>query len=110
MILNKHDYIEYLEKDRISNSKVKKSPTYLNFLGFGETIWVFLILLRKLEYIKNCKTGILWKIYFKLLYYYFSKHSMKLGFSIPLSTLGKGISLPHRGAIVIYSKAKIGNF
>lgn len=110
MINNKNDYLEYLEKDKIANSKKNKKLKIIHFLGFGEAIWVFLFLLRKLEYIKNCKKGLFWKFYFKFLYLIFTRHSMKLGFSIPLNTLGKGICLPHRGTIVINSKAKIGNF
>lgn len=110
MIKNKYDYLEYLEKDSIANSKKDKKLNILHFLGFGETIWVFLVLLRKLEYIKNSKKGILWKVYFKILYYIFTNHSMKLGFSIPINTLGKGIWIPHRRTIVINSKAKTGDF
>lgn len=110
MITNKNDYLDYIEKDKIANHKKGKKLNILHFLGFGEAILVFLVLLRKLEYIKNCKKGILWKVYFKILYYIFTNHSMKLGFSIPLNTLGKGVSLPHRGTIVINSKAEIGDF
>lgn len=108
MIKNKKDYKYYLEQDKIANGKNNKSLNILHYLGFGEAIWVFLVLLRKLEYIKNCKKGILSKIYYKILYYFFIKHSMKLGFSIPLNVLGSGISIAHRGTIVINSNAKIG--
>lgn len=110
MIKNKDDYLSYIYYDMLANNKDNKKLNFFHFLGFGEALWVFLVLLRKLEFIKNCKKGIFWKIYFKLIYYIFTKHSMKLGFSIPLNTLGKGVSLPHRGTIVINSKAKVGDF
>lgn len=47
-----------------------KKLNILHFFGFGEPIWVFLVLLRKLEYIKNCKNGFIWKIYFKIIYFF----------------------------------------
>lgn len=44
------------------------------------------------------------------LYYRFQLHrlSFKLGYSIPLNVVGPGLSLPHRGTIVINSHASIG--
>lgn len=110
MIENKKSYLEYLKADQLANGKANKKLKIWHILGFGESLWVFLRILRLLEYIKNCKKGIIWKIYYKFVYYIFTKHSMKLGFSIPINVLGKGISLPHRGTIVINSKAKIGDF
>jgi serine O-acetyltransferase len=108
MIKTKKEYFEYLEKDKIANGKGNKKIKFIYFLGLGENIWIFLIFLRTLEYIKNCKKNLYWKLIYRILYFMFTKQSMKLGFSIPINVLGPGVSLPHRGTIVIHSKAKIG--
>ena len=108
MIKNYDDYKEYIKLDRIANKKKFKSLNIFHYLGFGEAILVFLVLLRKVEYIKNSKKGFLWKFYYKFLYLIFVRHSMKLGFSIPLNVLGAGVSIPHRGTIVINNNVEIG--
>ncbi|GLR72884.1 hypothetical protein GCM10007852_37920 [Agaribacter marinus] len=65
-------------------------------------------MLRKLEFYTNSKTGITQKI-FKFFYLVrFKRISKKLGFSIPINTIGPGLCLPHYGNIVINPKAKIG--
>ncbi|MDD4260301.1 MAG: hypothetical protein PHP38_10695, partial [Sphaerochaetaceae bacterium] len=64
--------------------------------------------MRKLEYYENCKKGIvsfvvrlfLTKKYFNL--------SVKLGFSIPTNVFGPGLSIAHRGTIIVSRGAKIG--
>lgn len=50
-----------------------------------------------------------------LLFYYFSKWrfqalSVRLGFSIPENTLGKGVYIPHYGTIVVNSKSYVGDY
>ena len=40
--------------------------------------------------------------------YKFRKISVKLGFSIPINVLGSGLSLPHRGNIIVNPQTKIG--
>ena len=77
MILNKEDYIRYLEADRKALGIKRKKPKVL-----GDYIWKFQILMRKLEYIRNCK-GKRFKLYFHLLNYKYKKMSIKLGYSIP---------------------------
>ena len=108
MIKSKNDYKYYMEQDRIAQRKGNRSLKIVHYLGFGEQIWVCLSLLRKLEYIKNCKNGILWKLIFNFIYLIYTKLSMRLGFSIPLNTLGQGASIVHRGTIVINQDARIG--
>ncbi|MCO4623358.1 serine acetyltransferase [Streptococcus infantarius subsp. infantarius] len=101
MIKTKEDYLYYLEQDRkqmmIGRTKISKF----------EPIWTFVKLLRKCEYQKNSSNKIL-----NILYYFnlfkFRKLSHKLGYSIPLNSIGPGISLPHYGTLVIARKAKIG--
>jgi serine O-acetyltransferase len=42
--------------------------------------------------------------------YLFLSLSRKLGFSIPINTLGKGVYIPHYGTIVVNSRAYIGDY
>lgn len=71
-------------------------------------IWVFLRLLRKVEYLKNCKPGLFWKIRYRwasLRYHYLG---LLIGFEIPINTFGPGLSISHKGFIVVHPVARIG--
>jgi len=63
--------------------------------------------LRLNEYFYNRKFFIPIYIILKFL---FLRLSQRLGFSIPINTLGKGVYLPHWGTIVINSKSYIGDY
>ena len=102
MIKSKNDYKFYLEADRKALGISKKSPSF-----FGNEIWKYEILLRKLEYYTNCKHGLLFKPYALYLRYKFHKLGIKLNFEIPLNVCGPGLNLPHIGTIII-SARKIG--
>lgn len=71
-------------------------------------IFIFLFLLRKLEYIKNCKQNIYGVLVYNYYLYFFRKLSLKLGFSIPLNVFGSGLSIPLYGTIVVNPAARIG--
>lgn len=109
MILNKNDYLKYLEQDaialRINNSGLFNKIKNIIFLNL---IWEFEKLLRKVEYYQNCKNKGLTKIYYFYLKYKFKKISVKLGFSIPPNVFGPGLAIVHYGTIVINSKTKVG--
>ena len=66
-------------------------------------------LLRKAEYIKNCKKNYGYRLYYYWLEYRFRKLSVKLGFSIPLNIFGPGLAIVHYGTIVINPNAKVGS-
>ncbi|MFL0268888.1 serine O-acetyltransferase [Candidatus Clostridium radicumherbarum] len=102
MIKCKEDYLRYLEEDRKALAINRKKPKF-----FSDEIWKFERLLRKLEYINNCK-GVLYKPYFYFTKYRYKKISMKLGFTIPINICEEGLSIAHQGTIVINNKAKIG--
>lgn len=110
MIKSKKEFREYLEADKLAllgnvklnrNFKIKQviAPNY---------IFRYQRLLRKLEYYKNCKAGIL----NKTLYYYlkvkFRKESLRLGFSIPENVFGPGLAIVHYGTIIVNPNARIG--
>ena len=104
MITSYEDYKYYLEADRLALEVKRKNPACV-----GDEIWKFERLLRKTEYYNNCKRSFFWKPYLLFLKYLFNRRSIMLGFSIPLNVFGPGLSIAHRGTIVINSGAKIGD-
>ena len=103
MIKSKSDYLRYLEQDKKALGK-----TYCKPKIFGDEIWKFEILLRKVEYYKNCSNTFFGKIVYAILFYRFHKMRIKLGFSIPLNVFEEGLSIAHRGTIVVNGNAKVG--
>lgn len=100
MISSHDEYIEYLEADRISLNRKKSLKMY-----FFDDIWRFQRLMRKLEYLTNCKKN---RILKNIVKYQYLKQSLKLGFEIPINVFGPGLSIAHAGTIVVNSGAKIG--
>lgn len=103
MIQSKEDYFYYLDRDRKSLCISRKRPKFCS-----DEVWRFQILLRKREYLTNCKTGFFYRLV-KLYYHYkFKRLSLKLGFTIPLNVFGPGLAIVHYGTIVVAEGAKIG--
>jgi serine O-acetyltransferase len=100
MITSKEDYIAYLKADlkslnRKDNFRVRHFDPIVRFQR----------LLRKLEYLVNCKKS---KIRIKINEILFNHMSVKLGFTIPLNIFGPGLSIAHRGTIVINGATRVG--
>ncbi len=110
MIKSKKDYLFYLEADRISQRIPKKQSLLRRVKSFisPNYIWEFQKSLRKLEYSKNCKKGLISSIHRVFIKRKYRKLSMKLGFSIPINVFGPGLSIAHYGTIVVNSGARIG--
>lgn len=104
MIKGKADYKEYLKLDKIALHRNRKKPR------FNDIVWKYEILLRKCEYYKNCKKGLLNLLILKYYKYRKYKIELKTNFAIPLNSCGKGLSIAHIGPIIINSKAKLGDF
>jgi serine O-acetyltransferase len=68
-------------------------------------IYIFQMRMRKLEFALNCGKNPIKRLYRKIL---FRKSSVKLGFSISPNTFGPGLSIAHRGTIVVNGGARIG--
>jgi serine O-acetyltransferase len=102
MIQSKEDYLFYLESDRLSLEIPEKYPPLL-----GMETWKFQRLLRTIEYYKNCKKGIFWKIYLFFLKWKFHNLSLLLGYHVEPDVCGPGLSL-HFYSIGINGYAKIG--
>ena len=105
MIKSKKELKEFIEQDRIANSRKTSIPKV-----FGDEIWKFLISLRKGEYYFGLSK---WKkiIYSPLIALNkikFHNLSVKLGFSIPLNVFDKGLCIPHYGTIVVSHGARVG--
>ena len=103
MIQSKKDYKYYIEADRIALGRKNKKPRII-----GDEIWIFQRLLRKIEYYKNCKKLIVFKPYYYFLWLKFHIISILLGFSISPNVFGPGLSIGHRGTIVVNNNSKIG--
>jgi serine O-acetyltransferase len=103
-IINSHDdYIFFLEADRLSLKKQHRKPRF-----GGDEIWKFQRMLRKLEYLKNCQKNAFDRLLYLETLYRFHRLSVKLGFTIPPNTFGPGLSIAHRGTIVVNDDARIG--
>jgi serine O-acetyltransferase len=103
VIKSKEDYRFYLEADRIALNRSGKSPS------FYDHIWKFQRLLRKTEFLMNNQRGILSVLLFKFYSYRFHRLSLLLGYEIPLNTFGPGLSIAHKGTIVVHPQARIGS-
>lgn len=103
MIQSREDFLYYLERDKNSLCIARKRPRF-----WTDEIWRFQILLRKREYLANCKHGLFNKICSKYYHFKFKKMSLKLGFSIPMNVFGPGLAIVHYGTIVVAEGAKIG--
>ena len=68
-------------------------------------IYLFEVRLRKLEFALNCSSNHV-KIFFRKIL--FRRISVKLGYSISPNTFGPGLSIAHRGTIVVNGGARIG--
>lgn len=104
MIDCKETYIRYMKQDQLALGRQKDKRPHL----FGDEIWKFERLLRKVEYYTNCKSGLLSAVINKVYKFRFHKLSVKLGFTIPINVFEEGLAIPHYGTIVVHGSAKIG--
>jgi len=100
MIGSHKDYLDFLEADRLSSYKNNSIKDLL-----FDDIWKFQRLMRKLEYLTNCRKNIFIRLLTK---YRYLKLGRKLGFTIPINVFGPGLSIAHAGTIVVNSDAKVG--
>jgi serine O-acetyltransferase len=110
MIKSQKQYFEYLRQDRkalgLPNASTK---TLVKELIFPDKIYRFQKLLRKTEFLKNCRKGVWGNLKYLILQYRFKKLSLKLGFSIPLNVFGPGLAIVHYGTIVVNANARVGS-
>ena len=112
MIQSKQDYQYYIEQDRISNG-IRRKTIFGNIRAilFPAYEWKFIKTLRWLEYCDNVlkhKYFLIGSILWVIAKFRFRKISVLLGYSIPINVIGPGLSLPHRGNIIINPNTRIG--
>jgi len=100
MIRTKEDYLAYVQADRIALGVEGRLSEWL-----FDDVWRFQRRLRKTEYLVNTHRGWLRR---KWATWRYMSLGRTLGFSIPINTFGPGLSIAHRGTIVVNSKARIG--
>ncbi|MCB0807690.1 MAG: serine acetyltransferase [Flavobacteriales bacterium] len=105
MIRSRKDFLEYREADRVALRR-----EYSSQMMFDE-VWKFQRLLRRVEYHLNCHkhTGLLGKLRYKFWSIRFHRQSIRCGFDIPPNVFGPGLSIAHRGTIVVHPDARVGS-
>lgn len=98
MIKTREELRYYLECDRIALRQSRLKPRLL-----GDEEWKYERWLRKAEYYQNRN-----KVLFSLAKLNLHRYSISTGFQIALNTCGPGLSLAHRGTVIINSKSRVG--
>ena len=102
-IRSREDYHRYLEADRRALGQTRSRPRLV-----GDGVWRFERLLRAIEYHEACRRAWYRRPLRTLLYLRFHLASIRLGFTIPPHVFGPGLSIAHRGTIVVNSCARVG--
>lgn len=99
---NKKALLYYLEADKLSLNVKRGRPRLI-----GDDIWKYQRSLRFYEYWLTRKSPLasILRFYWRYRYY---KLGITLGFEIPPFVAGPGLSLAHRGPIIINPQARIG--
>jgi serine O-acetyltransferase len=104
MIRSKDDLRLYLAADTASHglSRWRRLDRFRRVeLGYQR-------LLRKVEYLENCRRDPLSRGWTAVQAWRLKRRSVLLGFTIPRNAFGPGLSIAHYGSIVVNGKAKIG--
>jgi serine O-acetyltransferase len=105
MITSKKELKEYLQEDALANGR---STTKVHILG--DSIWRNIVCMRKKEYYKSLKglhlvlniPGMVMNRYLQ------SKLSIRCGFTLPIGVFDKGLSIAHKGTIIVNANTKVG--
>ena len=106
MLNTKEELREFIAADARACHRSRIKP-YL----IGDEVWRFQLCLRKNEYDVHF-TGLQKFIRLPLIYWHklsYQRKSVQLGFTIPLHVFGKGLSIAHRGTIVVHTSVKVGD-
>lgn len=104
MISSKADFLRHREADRVALRRERSIH-----MAYDE-VWKFQRLLRRMEYMMNCHKdrGVFGRIAYKYWSLRFHYQSVRCGFDIPPNVFGPGLSIAHRGTIVVHPLARIG--
>ena len=100
MITDKETLRKYLEAEKKALGATGGRPHL-----FGQEVWKYQISLRKYEYYLNKRGGGVLLHVWKFIHHYLG---VRLGFTIPPNTCGKGLHLHHYGHIVINKNVRVG--
>ena len=105
MIKTRKDLKDCLQADALASGRSSTRPALL-----GDEIWKFQISLRTLEYYGQAHSVnrllcLPAQAVHRIRYH---RLSVKLGYSIPLNVFGSGLSIPHRGTIVVAKSTRAG--
>lgn len=100
MIKNFSDLRRFLVKD-----KQNRRCNHFIRAFFLDPVYRFTVTLRLCEYLRN--TNKLFPIRL-IVYFYFQRLSVRLGFSVPLNVFDEGVVIVHYGLLVVNPAAKIG--
>ncbi len=104
MIDSRETYRQYIIQDQLALGRKQDARPRL----FGDEIWKFEILLRKVEFDLNCRRAVMGKLIGKWHKMRFHRLSVRLGFTIPPNVFGPGLSIPHYGTIVVHGNVRAG--
>ena len=104
MIQSKQDYHHYLKEDL----RHHQLNAYSLSIHIKNPILRFQRRLRKIEYLTNCKKDPISELRRKFLSIKNTRLGIRLGYTIPINTIGAGLGLPHYGTLVITNNATIG--
>ena len=105
MIKTREDLTLFLRADALASGRSSTRPSI-----FGDEIWKFQISLRALEYYGQ-KSGLSRMLCLPLQMVHrvrYHRLSLKLGYSIPLNVFDAGLSIVHRGTIVVAKNTRAG--
>ena len=75
-----------------------------------DIVYKFEIALRYFEYYSNLDNkSFIDKLFWRYYFFRYNVLSILCGFSIPINTFGEGLSIAHRGTIVVNGAARIGD-
>jgi serine O-acetyltransferase len=101
----------YLEADRLALGRASDTSTrrITDTLRITSRIRQYLHLLRRAEYVHNCKTNSICGLTLEK-YFAFRRQrlGLTLGFEIPLNVFGPGLRIIHYGTIIVNGSARIG--
>ena len=101
--MTRQDLLYYLEADRISLGEKRVQPRLI-----GDDIWKYQRALRNYEYWLT-RPNNTWSLLPRFFWHYrYYKLAIRLNFEIPPFVAGPGLSLAHRGPIIVNPHARIG--
>jgi serine O-acetyltransferase len=103
-IRSRADYRRFLEADLRAHGLVRRAR--FDILRRPELR--FQRLLRRVEYLENCRRGPAGRLLFLIAWVRLRRRSIRLGFSIPRHVFGPGLSLAHYGSVIVNGDARVG--